>query len=518
MLPDQLHAQAGISVERDELAQIATEIEQAVAEERYNDALTILQEDFTGVWFAISPSRTVEILQILSTHATNATPIVAAARQAFVTDQTGTADSPDVLASVDFSNPMELYALTMLRLSDYRLKGRTHEGLEQSFQLEHHLGLMQPLLDSSDGWILHTAVQIGVSAMLAGNFTQALTHFTRAQMHVPVPKFAFLTRDALAKAALIHACFGNTTTARSLLQRSDRIPRTSSWVEAHLDAHRNIVDVLVSYESYDDALEQLEAINLHDVGEMWPFYILAVYRILEGGGYHDELEHRMEMFDNMPFPRVDGNGFAGSIVPLKRAMIAMKTGRGTEAQEFLDRADSSFLYTQLIDAAASIYAGRTQHAIQQASRLRTETRGFRLLEIRRLSILAAAQYQADELDDCLETLKRAADLPRGLSQPEIQFFSPETRELAAKKVKGWPRDKAGPSAFLTKLPKPGLALTDREVEILGLLAKGLTRAQMAEQMFISVNTLKTHLKSIYKKLDVSTANEALLGAQRRGLI
>lgn len=518
MLPDQLHAETRPAVDSDELAHVAAEIEQAVAEKRYNDALAILQQDFTGVWFAINPSRTIELLQLLSTHATNATPFLTAVHKALVSNEPGTPDAPETLAHVDFANPLEKYMLALLRMSDFRLKGHTRDGLEQSFELEHNLGLMQPLLDSRDGWTLQTAVQIGVSAMLAGNFTQALTHFTRAQMHVPVPKFAFLTRDALAKAALIHACFGNTTTARSLLQRSDRIPRTSSWVEAHLDAHRDIVDVLVSHERYEDALEQLEAINLHDVGEMWPYYILAVYRILEGGGYYDELEHRMEMFDNMPFPRFDGDGFAGSVIPLKRAMIAMKTGRGTEAQEFLDRADNSFPYTQLIEAAASIYAGRTQHAIQQASRLRTETRGFRLLEVRRLSILAAAQYQADELDDCIETLKRAADLPRGLSQPEIQFFSPETRELASKKVKAWPRDNAGPSAFLTGLPKPGLALTDREVEILGFLAQGLTRAQMAEQMFISVNTLKTHLKSIYKKLDVSTANDAILGAQRRGLI
>src|SRR5699024_4448918 len=102
----------------------------------------------------------------------------------------------------------------------------------------------------------------------------------------------------LAKSALIHACFGNATTAKSLLQRADRVPRTSSWVEAHIDAHRDFAEVLVSFENYQDALERLEEISLHDIGEMWPFYILAVHRILEGGGYHDELEHRLEMFDS----------------------------------------------------------------------------------------------------------------------------------------------------------------------------------------------------------------------------
>src|SRR5699024_7978682 len=97
-------------------------------------------------------------------------------------------------------------------------------------------------------------------------------------------------------------------------------------------------------------------------------------------------------------------------------------------------------------------------------------------------------------------------------------FSPETRELALKQVAGWPADHDGPSAFLTGLPKPGLALTEREVEILQLLSQGLTRAEMADEMFISVNTLKTHLKSVYRKLKVSTASDAVLDAQRRGLL
>ena len=72
--------------------------------------------------------------------------------------------------------------------------------------------------------------------------------------------------------------------------------------------------------------------------------------------------------------------------------------------------------------------------------------------------------------------------------------------------------------FLTGLPKPGTALTEREVEIIEHLAEGHPRALMAEKMFISVNTLKTHLKAIYRKLGVSTAEDAVFGAQRRGLL
>ena len=121
-------------------------------------------------------------------------------------------------------------------------------------------------------------------------------------------------------------------------------------------------------------------------------------------------------------------------------------------------------------------------------------------------------------DECITTLTRAAEMPWGLSSQEVQLFSPATRELAAKEVAVWPRDNHDPSVFLTDLPEPGLALTEREVETLGYLARGHTRAQIADEMYISVNTLKTHLKAIYRKLDVSTAADAVLAAQRRGRI
>ena len=47
-------------------------------------------------------------------------------------------------------------------------------------------------------------------------------------------------------------------------------------------------------------------------------------------------------------------------------------------------------------------------------------------------------------------------------------------------------------------------LTDREFEVLQLLLKGNTNRQMAEDLFVSINTIKTHLSNIYYKLDVNS--------------
>jgi len=52
------------------------------------------------------------------------------------------------------------------------------------------------------------------------------------------------------------------------------------------------------------------------------------------------------------------------------------------------------------------------------------------------------------------------------------------------------------------------ALTDREREVLDLLARGLTNKEIAEKLYITTNTVKRHLKAIFEKLDVHTRSAA----------
>lgn len=502
----------------DELALFVGQVEDHVRDDNIAAAAELIEANVPSAWFGLDPFRTVEIVQLILATLDSPALLFKAGMGILTASSAGQFDSHHYLSGLNSTDSHDMFMLSMFRMTDLRLHGHTVEALEQGDNLEKYLGNMGLLHDPQDGWELHTTVQIGITAMMAGDFTRALTAFTRAQMLALVPKYAFLTRDALVKSALIHACFGNATTARSLLLRADRITRTSSWIERHIDAHHDFAALLISDASHDEALDRLEAMSLHDIGEMWPFYIIAVHRLLEADGHHDELDHRLEMFDTLPFASIDREGFSGSVIPLKRAMLTMKAGRSAEAQRFLDRADPRLPYTHLVEAAGHAYAGRTQQALQQAAHLKHDTRGYRLLEIRRLSILAAAQYQAEAIDDCLETLAKAATIPRGLTPAEVELFSPETRELAVERIDNWPQDSGGPSAFLTGLPRPGCALTDREIEIIEQLAQGHRRADIASNLFISVNTLKSQLQSIYRKLDVSTAADAVVGAQRRGLI
>ncbi len=65
--------------------------------------------------------------------------------------------------------------------------------------------------------------------------------------------------------------------------------------------------------------------------------------------------------------------------------------------------------------------------------------------------------------------------------------------------------------------RPG-GLSDRELEVLCLLAEGNTNAEIAKQLFISRRTAEHHVQHIYVKVGVSTRAGAALFAMEHGLI
>ena len=67
-------------------------------------------------------------------------------------------------------------------------------------------------------------------------------------------------------------------------------------------------------------------------------------------------------------------------------------------------------------------------------------------------------------------------------------------------------------------PLPSELLTPREREILSLIAQGLTNREIAERLFLSVNTVKTHRLHIYQKLDLHNRAGLIDYALRRGLL
>ena len=63
-----------------------------------------------------------------------------------------------------------------------------------------------------------------------------------------------------------------------------------------------------------------------------------------------------------------------------------------------------------------------------------------------------------------------------------------------------------------------LGLSERELEVLQALAEGHSNKQIAENLFISLNTVKTHIGNVYKKLDVERRTQAIQKARELNII
>ena len=76
----------------------------------------------------------------------------------------------------------------------------------------------------------------------------------------------------------------------------------------------------------------------------------------------------------------------------------------------------------------------------------------------------------------------------------------------------------GMTVFRPHESPSGPVLTDRELEVLDLIASGATNREIAERLFLSPHTVKEHTSSLYRKLAVRNRAEAVQKAQRTGLI
>jgi LuxR family maltose regulon positive regulatory protein len=127
-----------------------------------------------------------------------------------------------------------------------------------------------------------------------------------------------------------------------------------------------------------------------------------------------------------------------------------------------------------------------------------------LLVIQALLALTAALATRGATDEGRRALSEAKDLIDACADPGIlaDRWEEVSRSLAAS----------------TRAIADGTELTKRELEILRLLPTRLSQREIGRRQFVSYNTVHSHIRSIYRKLGVSSRVDAVKRARERGLL
>ena len=76
----------------------------------------------------------------------------------------------------------------------------------------------------------------------------------------------------------------------------------------------------------------------------------------------------------------------------------------------------------------------------------------------------------------------------------------------------------GPDFILNEFELQRLGISKRELEVLELISRGLSNQQIADTLFVSLNTIKTHSSNLFLKLDVNRRTQAVQRAKELRLI
>ena len=307
------------------------------------------------------------------------------------------------------------------------------------------------------------------------------------------------------------------------------------------DLHRGLAEL--DLESGDLAAAAQHLLRSKELGEqgelpVWRYrWCIAQARLREAQG---DLEGALSLLDEAQRLFIRTPTPEARPISAQKARIWTAQGRVTEALKWARERglsvddDLSYLheFEHLTLARALIARGEQEGAagaIEDAARLLKRLldaaeEGGRMGSVIEILALQALAHQAlGDTSSALPPLERALSLaePEGYVRVFVSEGAPMVRLVQEAASRGVAPDSA--KRLLAAFPAAGPdgaqeLLSDRETEVLQLIAAGLTNQEIAGRLFLSLYTVKAHARSIYDKLDAHSRTQAVARARELGIL
>ncbi|RNM14049.1 tetratricopeptide repeat protein [Nocardioides pocheonensis] len=384
---------------------------------------------------------------------------------------------------------------------------------------------------------------LGLAAWAAGDLETAVDTFTDAVVSL---RAAGLVADALGSTVVLGSMWlarGRPLEARRIFEEALATAerRSGPALPTAGDVHVGLADVLRELGDLEAAARHLDvARELGDLGalpENRHRWYTTMAGLLRARG---DLDGAVAMLDEAePLFRP---GFFPEVRPIAaaRARVRLAQDNVVDARAWARQhevepdVEPTYLeeYDRLTLARVLVAEGSPADAIALVEPIldaaRASGRGGSLIEAH--VVLALARHAAGDPSAAAEDLSTA--LAIGVPAGYRRLFldeGPAMVDLLTSLLRGAPADvrrhaeqvlasAKAPTATARLDQRPDEALSDRELDVLRLLATDLTGPEISRQLYVSLNTLRTHTKHIFTKLDVNTRRAAVSRATERGLL
>ena len=215
-----------------------------------------------------------------------------------------------------------------------------------------------------------------------------------------------------------------------------------------------------------------------------------------------------------PIPLAPAYRFYTPQLTLPKVLLAERTSKGLS--------EAGRLLSQVYDYYASIHSARVQIDVLVLQALLHVAQGDESQALEKLMAALALAEPGGFIRPFLDQGPEMADLLGRLvkQNPTRQYASRILEAFCSEKAESFSDRSDDPNRPRSSLPDAPLIepLTNREIEVLRMLAKGVRNNDIAGNLFISPETVKRHLSTIYRKLDVKNRHQAVISAKSIGIL
>ncbi len=371
-------------------------------------------------------------------------------------------------------------------------------------------------------------LQWGITRQLAGDLQGSVKPLIRSFTAHMRRAVEFMGAISASHTSLTYAMMGHNPEVVSWLQRRDKLPDIGGWVGAVSHVPADVARALEALDRLDKAaaqaaLNELEA--LHEQEEFWAYVAYAFAQYELAFGHPQEGIYRLDRpgLLNGGDGKVGGDGISNHLMDAAAVDLHLAAGQGTRAESVLTRRGSGHPLWVIGAARLSLMTGAYDRAILQAGDALWDPNSTPRTRAELSMITSAASFLRGDVPRAIKELSRGvAVIEKNCLLRTLKVVPGEILEKLAPQVPGLsdlldiPEVKNAREIFSAHIEI--VSLTDRETEVLRELISGKTMKEIAKAQYVSVDTVRSHRLSMYRKLDVHSRADAVARAREWGLL